>query len=341
MNNIVTTFNFYKHAKSVEDILLKAHPYGRNIYDALPKNENLHTFCARAGREIVRLQYVVEQKRKWETILDAEKMPFAECLGTMFQAVILAGDLKTIYQVKDTAVDFINATGFSQELDEKFFADNFSKPVVLYTTGVKSIFDDITCILMFYDAELRRVNCIYSVREDKDFSREFGRPFKVEDLCGVFKRDQIVVEDDGVYERMGIRRIPELASIDLEETLYQAMLFALKFVLLRQSDKQPLVSESQYKSFRDPKKEYEIRGYVNHQLVSLTTKYVNAMKSWKPTDRMELDKEGKIQKTIEVHGFVRRQHYGTGNLQVKYVYIESHDRQAWVKEGIRIIHVVP
>ena len=55
---------------------------------------------------------------------------------------------------------------------------------------------------------------------------------------------------------------------------------------------------------------------------------------------MVLDKEGRTLQAIRVVGFLRRQHYGPGNSQVKWVYIDAHDSHAWKKDGIRIVRVV-
>lgn len=52
-----------------------------------------------------------------------------------------------------------------------------------------------------------------------------------------------------------------------------------------------------------------------------------------------LDKEGKVQRLTPVVGFLKRQHYGPNNSLVKTIFVEPHERQAWVNEGLRIIKV--
>lgn len=303
----------------------------------LPAELSLSRKCAEVGYRVAMFEYV---RRGIPTgaVPDTELVAYAKSLGNIYQSIILAGDVKLLHLMRKDAIEFVNATAYTQDLHEAFFLENFTKPVVLYSESVPLI-KDIKCIVMFYDAEEKKVCCVFSKRLDEAHEQEFGGEISVEELSGRLSKGSLeVLLQQG--DDPGLRQIEVESEGMFGNLLYEAMLFALKFVLLLKTDKQPLVTERQYKKHKDEGKERETRGYLSHQVVSLTTRYAQAMKVWKPTDRVELDKEGKKLTTIEVHGFVRRQHYGPGNSLIKFVYIEAHDREAWVREGIRVISVV-
>lgn len=340
MNRIIASFLQGKLVKSVDDLVdLLFEKFGGRSLNQLPKDMPLCNKCSAVGYRVAEFEYA-QKGIPLGAVPDKELSNYALLLSRIYQAIILAGDVKYLHLIRKDAAAFINATGFSQELSEDFFIENFTKPVVLYTDSYP-LFDDVMCIVVFYDSEVRKVNCLFAKRIDKDHTQEYGGCVGIDDLSGKFSKCTIEVLHKKSDKEPMMRQIMYESKDTYFDTLYNSMLYAFKFVMLLHSDKQPIFSERQHKKHRDPKRELEIRGYLDQQVVSLTTKYVQAMRAWKPTDTVKLEQEGKIQKTIEVHGFVRRQHYGAGNSMIKYVYIDNHDRQAWVKEGIRIIHVVP
>ena len=125
---------------------------------------------------------------------------------------------------------------------------------------------------------------------------------------------------------------------ELDDKFYEAIRYALKFILLMDSDKRPLLVERQFKKGNE-RKEKQIFGKLNQQRISLTTAYRNTMNAYNVDDTIVLDKEGKALRGIIVRGFLRRQHYGPGNSFVKTIYIDAHESHSWMREGIRIVHV--
>lgn len=339
MNKIIATFNQGKLVKTFDDLcdIVFARNGGRAM-NQLPDSVSLGGKCAEAGYRVAMFEYM-RRHIPMGSVPDAEIAAYGWCIGTIYQAIILAGDVKLLHLMRKDAIEFVNATAYAQSLDEEFFRENFAKPVVLYTESIP-LFVDVRCVVVFYDAESRKVCCVFSKRFNEERDQEFGGSISVDELSGRLSKRVI----EGLVRQneanVTLRQIEEESGGIYADLMYESILFALKFVLLLKSDTQPIACARQYKQHKDPDKEREVRGYISHQVVSLTTKYVQAMRAWKPSDRVELDKEGKKLVTIEVRGFIRRQHYGPNNSKTKIVYIDTHDRDVWVREGIRIISVV-
>lgn len=339
MNKILALFAQGKFVKTFDDIcdIVFANNGGRQM-NQLPAELSLSRKCAEVGYRVAMFEYV-RRGIPMGAIPDAELVAYAKSLGNIYHSIILAGDVKLLHLMRKDAIEFVNATAYTQDLDEAFFLENFTKPIVLYSESVPLI-KDIKCVVMFYDAEEKKVCCVFSKKLDEMHEQEFGGEISVEELTGRLLRSCL---DDLMNHEGGS---PALEQINNEseglfaDMLYDSMLFALKFVLLLKTDKQPLITKRQYKQHKNESKEREARGYLSHQVVALTTKYVQAMRSWKPTDRISLDKEGKKLVRVGVHAFIRKQHYGPQNSLIKFVHIDAHDRDVWVREGIRIISVV-
>lgn len=338
-NNIATQFNRFKLAVTVEDIAKDLGKRVESLISRCPPTISVSDRCYALGRELFRAA-ALNGGRPVASIGDDELDSAGELEGSVLHAILLSGQLKKLHCVRNDAIEFINATAFTQTLTPEFFVENFAEPVVLYANEGQFLFDDITCVLMFYNPDDQDVCCIFS-RCANGQIREFGLNRDLEKMSGTFCRGIVEADNEGETARLLVRNGDIDKASCLDDWMYNAMLFALKFVLLRQTDKQPLEVARQFKEFKDKTKERERRGYVSHQMVSLTTRYRLAMDRCRTdADVVTLDKEGKVQKSSVVTGFLRRQHYGPGNSMVKTVYIESFERQAWMNEGIRIVKVV-
>ena len=340
MNNIIGKYHALRHVKTVDDLANALFPeYGircKTYSDA----KGLSRKCELVAKDWVRHQYAM-QLRPRATVADEELRGNIICVALMFHAIVKSGDLKTLYLVKQDASDFIKATAFTQKLEPDFFIKHFERPLVLYSGEPKTLFDDVLCVELFYNEEEKTLECLLSCINENLPSREFARCIPVEELSGVFSVDTLAQGEMGEGTSFLIMQgIVESVS-DLDSKFHDAIQYALKFLLLKESDKQPLLAELQYKkSIRRNDKTKDKYRNINYQRVSLTTAYKNSVHRNQNVDTLVLDKEGKTLRAIMVRGFLRRQHYGPGNSLVKTVYIDSHESHSWKLDGIRIVQVV-
>lgn len=348
MNTIVETYSICKNVNGFDELVNALRECASQIQGLVPPidrflrkypaNVPLFEKCLMIGEDWARFQYA-KSLRPRALVSDIELEGIAGVFGDIFYSIIRAGAVKTLYLMKQEAIDFLESTAFTQKLDLEFFSDNFSKPIVLYSGEPRTLFDDVLSIQLTYNEEDRSIHCMYSQQEANGRTREFCRIFGVEELYGAFTKDSVVFKQGGEGVRfMLVQGIVNDVG-ELHSKMYRVMLFAFKFVLLMQCDKQPLVSERQFKHRKNVEKAKTIFGRLNYQRVSLTTVY-RAAKINNKEETVRLDKEGKTLKATEVRGFLRRQHYGPGNSLIKVVYIEAHDSHSWMKEGIRIVKVV-
>ena len=340
MNNIIGIYHALRHVETVEDLadtLFAEHGMlRRRDYSAA---KGLSSKCELVAQDWVRYQYV-KQLRPRATVPDGELGGNIRCTALTFCAIIKSGDLKTLYLVKQDASEFIKTTAFTQKLEPEFFISHFERPLVLYLEP-KTLFDDVLCIELFYNEEEKTLECLLSCIDGNSPSREFARSIPVEELSGVFSVDTLAQEELGEGALFLIKQGIVKSISDLDNKFYEALRYALKFLLLKESDKQPLIAERQYKkSIKHNDKAKDIYGKINYQRVSLTTTYKDSVPRNQNVDTLVLDKEGKTLRVIKVRGFLRRQHYGPGNSLVKTVYIDSHESHSWKLDGIRIVKVV-
>lgn len=338
-NNILHYYNEFKLALTVDDMARVVGPQAERLCSQVPDSLGLEEKC-RAVATVNVIDAFVQMGRPLESVGKVEREGAIEIATSIFHSILLSGRQKTIYCMRKDAIDFVNATAFTQKLTREFFKDYLATPIVVYANNDQSLFENITTILMYYDQELDEVTCIWSMPESGGVSREVGLTKSPEALSGVFAKEIVAEGLEGETSRLLVAQGVISEGNELDERMYEAMSFIFKFILLRQTEKQPLEVTRQYKKFKDEKKERAVRGYVTQQVVSLTTRYKIAMDRCRTdSEVVELDKEGKVQKLTPVVGFLRRQHYGPNNTLVKTVFIEPHERQAWVNEGLRIIKV--
>ena len=246
--------------------------------------------------------------------------------------------VKPLFLMMPEASKFIKATAFTEKLTPEFFVENFSHPLVLYSGDPKTLFDNVLCVALLYNEHDRTLECQLSQHYSKSSSHEACSSFFVDDLTGVFSRRNIAKCEDNEYVSY---RQTGVVTDELDK-FYDAMLYAFKFVLLRQCQKQIIVTEAQHKKKNtNIKKQKQIFGTLNYQRVSLTTEYRTAIGAQSDSDEVVvLDKEGKELKATKVRGFLRRQHYGPENSLIKTVYIDAHESHSWMKTGLRIVKVV-
>lgn len=339
-NNILHYYNEFKLALTVGDMARVVGPQAERLCAKVPDSLGVEEKC-RAVATVNVIDAFIQAGRPLESVGKLEREGAIEITTSIFHSILLSGRQKIIYCMRKEAIDFVNATAFTQKVTREFFKDYLSTPVVVYANNDHPLFANITTILMYYDQELDEVTCIWSIPESGGVSREVGLTKTPEELSGAFAQELVAAGLEGETSRFLVAQGVVSEEKELDERMYEAMSFVFKFLLLRQTEKQPLDVVRQYKKFKDEKKEREIRGYVTHHVVSLTTRYRIAMDRCRTDSEMvELDKEGKVQKLTPVVGFLRRQHYGSNNSLIKTVFIEPHERQAWVNEGLRIVKVV-
>ncbi len=99
--------------------------------------------------------------------------------------------------------------------------------------------------------------------------------------------------------------------------------------LMLEADRTPLMVDS-----KAEKKNYKTKsiiknitetGWINKRIyIDKNIQYKNNSKGYS-----ELNKNGKLLKDVIVHGFLRKQHYGKDNAQIKWIYIDSFDSTRW------------
>lgn len=340
MNNIIGMYNVCKHVESFDSMVDVLHlEYGMPRRAAYPVEMGLFSQCEMLASDWVRHQYA-KMLRPRGTVPDMELRGNIECTACMFYAILEAGAVKPLYLITREASDFIQSTAFTQRLEPRFFKENFARPLVLYSGEPKTMFNDVLCIEIFYNQDGDCIECILSCADAHLPSHEYLRTFSIEDITGVFTRQKIGCDEIGDSALYLIRHGIVDSVAELDAKFFDAMLYAFKFVLLRQCTKQTIVVEAQYRNKSNENKRKQIFGTLKHQRVSLSSRYQTIYNTTRNAETLVLDKEGKELRAIKVQGFLRRQHYGPENSLVKVIYIEAHESHAWMQTGLRLIRVV-
>ena len=341
MNNIILMYHNLRNVKEIDELAdVLFFKFGMPRLKTYSGVSCLLQGCELLAKDWVRHQYALRLRPR-ATVLDVELQSEVLVQALMFYAILKAGDVKTLYLVKPDASEFINATAFTQRLEPEFFVKNFDKPLVLYSGEPRTLFDDVLCIELFYNGEEKTVECLLSCADKNLPSREFSRCIPVEELSGVFTVDIFGQEELGESALFMLRQGTIDSIEDLNRKFYDAVRYALKFLLLKESDKQPLIVEKQFSRKKvNAETQKKIFGKIDNQRISLTTEYRTTMLRHGGDEKLVLDKEGKTLRGISVRGFLRRQHYGPGNSLVKIIYVDAHESHSWIKEGIRIVKVV-
>ena len=340
MNNIVAMYHALRNVVAFDDLVnILFQEYGMPRRKSYPDGLGLIDRCEMLAKDWVRYQYA-KNLRERASVPDAELNGSIICTALQFYAIIKAGNVKPLYLITADASDFIRSTAFTQILEPQYFIDNFKAPLVLYSGEPKTLFDDVQCIEMLYNEEERTLECLLSCVAEGLPSREFSRQIPIEELKGVFTKDILAMDELGDSTLYMLQQGFINAVDDLNNRFFEAIRYALKFKLLMESDKQPLVSEMLHRKGGNAQKRDQLFGKLNQQRISLTTVYRQVIRQNGGPEKLVLDKEGKTLKAIKVRGYLRRQHYGPGNSLVKTVFIDAHDSQAWKNSGIRIIQVV-
>ena len=116
MNRIIASFLQGKLVKSVDDLMdLLFEKFGGRSLNQLPKDMPLINKCSAVGYRVAEFEYA-QKGIPLGSVPDRELSNYALLLGRIYQAIILAGDVKYLHLIRKDATAFINATGFSQEL---------------------------------------------------------------------------------------------------------------------------------------------------------------------------------------------------------------------------------
>ncbi|MCQ2403317.1 MAG: hypothetical protein MJ202_06280 [Lentisphaeria bacterium] len=336
---IVDSYEFLKNIGTWEELVEHLRSWGMpELKQEIPETYSQFERCDILGQWWARFLFAsngIPRPRVSKIAFEGE----SRCFADLFYSVLITGDVKTLYLMKQDAIDFINHTAL-QKIDEDFLKSSFCKPVVLFAGTPQKLFDEVTSVQVV-DMEDGMLSLLYAFMDNTGQSRIIGKEFEYVEILDMLSRDRMAAHE----EESGTRYMLEHNIIDdagkLDENSYKALSLVFKFVLLSQCEKQPLEISNLYRKASNPEKARKTLGKLRPQRVSLTTVYRSAMNRFSHSnDTISLDKEGKVLRVTEVRGFIRRQHYGPGNSLVKSVFIEAHQSHAWMKEGIRIITVV-
>ena len=313
----------------------------RKVY---PETSDLFEKCMTVAEDFVKWQYVKALRPRSSVPGKEVRLKVRSC-AVAFYSVLKAGAIKPLYLMTPEATRFIETTAFAEKLEPGFFVENFSRPLVLYSGEPKTLVDDVLCIELIYNAHDATLECQLSHLNETPTSREAVSSFSIDDLTGIFSRRSVSKCESNGYTYYFSRPRADLETDDLVtselDKFYDAMLYAFKFVLLLQCQKQTIVVEPQHRKHNNIKKQKQIFGTLQYQRVSLTTEYRTAIEKCRgPDDTLVLDKEGKELKATRVRGFLRRQHYGPENSLTKVIYIDAHESHSWMNTGLRIVKVV-
>ena len=342
-NSIIEFYKQFKNVETFEDIvnLLKTEAKMPNVAGSFDNDDgSLRNRCMRLGCQFANyyVQYhAMKQGRPLATVSTNEIIAQGESWGRKFFILLQSGRVKPLYLITAEASDFINETALPEAFDEQLFQEYFACPLTLYSDMVHSLFEDVVGILVYYSQEEKSLECRVSCRNSLGQGGELGRVFFLDELKVL--KENVVLDD--VDTSQGVM-FPQggITMDDVTHKLSSAILYAFKFKLLSCCAKTQIVITQQFKRRNNPRKVKQLFGTLNYQRVSLTESCSYARRQQKSRDEtITLDKEGKERKPIRVRGFLRRQHYGPDNSQVKFVYIEEHDSHSWMRVGLRIIKV--
>jgi len=193
------------------------------------------------------------------------------------------------------------------------------QPFLFEAQNDKTLFDDIQSIGGFiYKNEIFLIigtkgDRFYCQREKSSFD---GR--NIDDINFIY--------NDGINYGKFLEKKTRKDTFAFITTL-SLMLEAEKTPLLIENKKNKLSKKSNKKNV------LETEWIVKRIYIDKNIKYENKTKGVEV-----LDKTGKQLKDVTINGYLRKQHYGNGNLKTKWIYINSFESKRWVSEkDIKII----
>lgn len=359
MNNIVDTFLKCKMARSFDDLAGCFGPSLARIVDEnISKGGSDRIKCFRLAELCVRAQVRLTTGVDWRTMPTQQFGAFVAGIGAQFYGVLLAGECKKMYQIKDSAADFINAQGPGPdvEMTPEMLIDEFSCPIVMYSTDGKMLVEDVTGILMYYDPETKRITYVVSCERDGKYLGDVGGSLPLESVCSAFHKGRIELSLLSLDEESAnlYKQVFENTGVEANGVIGKAMNFVISCLNLMKVRKSEEDQNSEtlfedvplYKPFKNREKEREVRGYVSQRTISLTKETEKVFVRWKPNDRIVLKgspadvHDGLVRKMTKVCGFWKMQPCGPGRRDRKPIYIWAHDAIRCMRPGLQITHVV-
>lgn len=341
MNYILNEFLYAKHINSFDDLVDDFKRLGYDIPDKNPDLPNPYLWEDGTPKknllaQLESLAYIARynQVPPSERLDEEAMMEDARMIARRWYGICAMGDYKPLYLITKEAASLILSTKLTARIDNKFCKRYLEKPVFVYAGNDNCLFSDVNGILVFFDESDFLICAISTISGRQGYSDirlrdndEWASPEAI--------AHNILTPDDEYICPNGI-----VVDCKLTDKLTEAVSFIMKFILLLDAEKQPLVVQDQIKKKGKPEKSKQIFGSIAYKKISLTYDLQKHYSVKNHEETEVLDKEGKTLRAIKVSGHIRMQPYGPGWSKKKPIYIAEHESKAWVNDGIRMVKVV-
>ena len=280
------------------------------IYNALPPSE----------RETADMHAILEQ---------------SHVLGSNIYAFFTMPNPKPLHLITQEASQLIASTRLTERIGRSFCDEYLKTPYFIHSGDDRALFEDVNAIAL-YVGDVGQLTCHIGLMNGGQFARNVNPEDESMTIT-----NEIAADEYG--EDYILLNGAEINS-DIRTKLARAATYIIKFILLINAEKQPLLVESQYKkkggtSQKAKETEKRLFGNLSYKKVSLTYEYKRKV-SKEFSECRVFDKEGKTLRATKVTGHIRMQAYGPGWSLHRPIYIDEHESKAWKKDGIQLIKVV-
>lgn len=155
---------------------------------------------------------------------------------------------------------------------------------------------------------------------------------------GMFVANVLPKWDGSDSETIRTDRIIMGSEAEVDAFSKNAFSFMVRLSLLMESERAPVEVSSVRPSSKRTRNSYLPSDRVTVRYVSLSRRYASSRTQSGEVGHM--DETGRVAVRSEVSGFIRLQHYGTGNSLSKYIYVDSFESTRWTSSGERVVKVV-
>ena len=335
MSNILSDFVRYKNYESADEYLMEIKSKGYEIPSGTALDDSLNVafpIDKKLGEAYFIEKYHALPRDFAEQNIDT-LMSESEIMGVCLNAFFRMPNPKPLYLITKDAVSVIQTTRLTGSIGQDFCREYLQTPVFIYSGEGFTLFDDVVALILFTDDE-GYMTCVIEFTDGRYLVQNVDLRNGAKEVSPVFHDDggeEYVLENGFVINRSS------------KEMAHSAIVYIAKFILLLNSDKQPILVEPLHKTKANstPEKEKKIFGNISYKKISLTHEYKTKLgDDRKGGSHVALDREGKTLRVVKVTGHIRMQAYGPGWTKHRPIYIEAHESRAWKKDGIQLVKVV-
>jgi hypothetical protein len=221
----------------------------------------------------------------------------------------------TVYTITDGALGFIKNTPITEFPDRRplFFND----PFIIEGRKEEPLFDDIVALGGFIDEDAFLLISVYQNGEHTNILE-----FRAFEMYKGEKFDEVQFNID---EKTKVAPTDKQRKILSWTISLGIMLESVRTpVLIENRNKKNSFSNNSYKKSNHISNWNEKRIYIDRDYVKELQLYAN--------EHNELNKEGKLLKSVIIYGYYRKQHYGKNNEKTKYIFIAPFKSSRWAND---------